>query len=273
MTNYIEINEFPFSSVTDKVQTEANAFNLVKNNDVSLKENLYVGVPLANIINKKGPIVAQDVLDKLEQKINQKKIYVCQHILVNKLNFYNNIVFTPHAEQHDRYKIIPHYNLYFEKNDVVKFENRKCLFSFFGAFNTHPYRTHLASLNSFTTPIVDTGIWHFEKNEIEQEKNKNLYKKLLTNSKFSLCPPGTGANTIRFYESLSVGSIPVIFNNIKVPKEIEESVVRYDINNLNNLPEYLINLNNAGDMCKQIYNFYWNNFDNNIIHKLIEKNV
>lgn len=272
-SNYIEIFEFPFSKVTDQVKTENNALDLIKANKTNLKDFIYIGVPLADIINKKGVNTAQKVIDTLEQKISNKKIYVCQHIFVYRLNFYNNLVFTPHTENNDNYKLIPHYNLYFKKDDLIKFENRKCLYSFLGAFNSHPSRELLASLNTFETPVVDTGIWHFEKNIENQEKQKDLYKKLLCNSKFSLCPRGTGANTIRFFESLSVGSIPIIFNDIKIPKEIDDCIIRYDLNNIADLPNYLQNVNNAGERCKNIYNFYWNNFDNNFIHKLIEKNV
>ena len=36
------------------------------------------------------------------------------------------------------------------------------------------------------------------------------YKMTLAQSKFSLCPSGTGPNSIRIWESMSYGSIPVI---------------------------------------------------------------
>jgi len=273
MSNYIEFQEFSFSSVTDSVKTEANAFNLISKNNVNLKENIYIGIPLADIINKLGLKTAQSVIDRIESKIKQKKIFVCQHIFVNKLNFYNNTVFTPHAELSDSFKIIPHYNLYFKKQDYKEFIKRKCLVSFLGALNSHPTRMQLKNINSDLTPILDTGSWHFEKQKFEQEKNSALYKKLLVNSKFSLCPRGTGANTIRFYESISIGSIPIIFNDIKVPIEIKDCVIRYDINNIRNLTNYLETVNNAGEMSQILYNFYWNNYDNNIIHKLIESHV
>lgn len=273
MSNYIEVEELPFSSVTDSIKTEENALSLIKNNNVNLKHFLYIGVPLANTINKKGLQFTQSVIDRLQVKFSQKKIFVCQHIFVCKLNFYNNLVFTPHAEETDSFKILPHYNLFFKKDDYKDFNKRKCLASFLGAFSSDASRYSLSKINSDITPVLDTGPWHFEKSEYEQNKSKELYRKLLINSKFSFCPRGTGANTIRFYESLSTGSIPIVFNNIKVAKEIEPYIIRYDINKIDYLPEYLNTITNAGEMSKFIYNFYWNNFDNNFIHKLIEKNV
>jgi len=39
------------------------------------------------------------------------------------------------------------------------------------------------------------------------------YNTVLSDSVFSLCPEGTGPNTIRLWESMSIGSIPVLFEN------------------------------------------------------------
>ena len=44
---------------------------------------------------------------------------------------------------------------------------------------------------------------------INEEKSK-FYEKILTRSRFSLCPSGTGPTSIRFLESLGSGAIPVI---------------------------------------------------------------
>jgi len=39
------------------------------------------------------------------------------------------------------------------------------------------------------------------------------FRQMLENSKYSLCPEGAGPNTLRFWESLVAGAIPVIFKN------------------------------------------------------------
>ena len=44
---------------------------------------------------------------------------------------------------------------------------------------------------------------------INEQKSK-FYEKILTRSRFSLCPSGTGPTSIRFLESLGSGAIPVI---------------------------------------------------------------
>ncbi len=70
--------------------------------------------------------------------------------------------------------------------------------------------------------------WHYNKvvyDEQVQNKAKEKssiisdiqstghYNKILSDSIFSLCPEGAGPNTLRFWESLAIGSIPVIFSD------------------------------------------------------------
>ncbi len=46
----------------------------------------------------------------------------------------------------------------------------------------------------------------------EHHKRTFRYNSILSDSKFSFCPEGAGPNTLRFWESVAVGSIPVIFS-------------------------------------------------------------
>jgi hypothetical protein len=53
---------------------------------------------------------------------------------------------------------------------------------------------------------------------LNKEKSK-FYKEALTRSRFSLCPSGSGPNSIRFLESLGSGAIPVILaDNMMFPE-------------------------------------------------------
>ena len=77
--------------------------------------------------------------------------------------------------------------------------------------------------------FVDLGNeWHFNKVVYEEQVlNREIaahhidehhertfrYNTILSDSKFSLCPEGAGPNTLRFWESIAVGSIPVIFSD------------------------------------------------------------
>jgi hypothetical protein len=53
-----------------------------------------------------------------------------------------------------------------------------------------------------------------ESHHLDEHDQKTFrYNTILSDSVFSLCPLGAGPNTLRFWESIAVGSIPVIFSN------------------------------------------------------------
>jgi hypothetical protein len=70
------------------------------------------------------------------------------------------------------------------------------------------------------------------------------YNTVLSDSVFSLCPEGTGPNTIRLWESMAIGSIPVLFENDWIRPNIEgynwdDFSVTISTNDLNNVVEIL----------------------------------
>lgn len=55
----------------------------------------------------------------------------------------------------------------------------------------------------------------------EQRKSAKRYNQILSDSVFSLCPEGAGPNTLRFWESLAIGAIPVVISDTWQPPPIE----------------------------------------------------
>ncbi|WP_342804833.1 exostosin family protein [Alteromonas sp. M12] len=114
-------------------------------------------------------------------------------------------------------------------------KDKKLLASFIGAHMPHylddsRIKLFEAAKNSGRSDVfVDLGKeWHFNKMVYEEQVlNKEIeshhidehnqktfkYNSILSDSKFSLCPIGAGPNTLRFWESIAVGSIPVIFSD------------------------------------------------------------
>lgn len=99
------------------------------------------------------------------------------------------------------------------------------LASFTGAYSQHylsDTRLRLRALENEAGFVVRiTDHWHFERvvysEQIGGEQpladsgdETASYNALLSNSVFSLCPAGAGANTLRLWESLAVGSVPVL---------------------------------------------------------------
>ena len=78
---------------------------------------------------------------------------------------------------------------------------------------------------------------------INKEKSK-FYKDVLTRSRFSLCPSGSGPSSIRFLESLASGAIPVLLaDNMMLPKfkgvNWDNCIIKVSEKDYNNLRKIL----------------------------------
>lgn len=257
-----------FSEVTDPVKTEETINKqLIQLSSEINTDYTYASIPLAYFINTLGINKTQNIVNQIcEENKNKKLFFVCQHILVNKINFHGNLVFTPHATILDSFLPIPHYSCNYNLNYCKKWEERKYLFSFMGSFQTHPVRKRIynALKDREDCYVVDTGIWHFESNKKIQEENSRKYVEILGDTKYSLCPRGTGPSTIRMWESMAMGSKPVIFSDLlKYPMEF------YLSSNLwtsvsENFSEISLNIEQNYDNSE-----YFNYFSNENIHKSI----
>lgn len=79
----------------------------------------------------------------------------------------------------------------------------------------------LSGVPGFSIRVTDE--WHFEEIVYRQQiAGKTIpavsvagsvaeYNRIMSDSVFSLCPAGAGQNTLRLWEALAVGSIPVLF--------------------------------------------------------------
>ena len=105
----------------------------------------------------------------------------------------------------------------------------------------------------------------------------NTYNLILLNSRYSLCPSGSGPNSIRFWESLAIGSIPILLaDTLDLPKinknnlnyDWKDAIIFLQENQLENINEILnkISIEEEFKMrfkCIEIYNYFKNNFANN----------
>ncbi len=120
---------------------------------------------------------------------------------------------------------------------------RKYLYSFIGAYDSDLYLSPVRSW-IFDLPIrpdahiLSRGEWHYEKkvydeqiagvtmNESEclaQAQYNHDYTEVLQDTIFSLCPSGSGPNSIRLWESLGFGCIPVLLSDqLRLPGDPDE---------------------------------------------------
>lgn len=145
--------------------------------------------------------------------------------------------------------------------------NRSVLASFVGAHMSHYLSDVRLRLKAFAdTPgfvVRVTGGWHFEsvvyQHQIQGEPlahDATLddevvgYNRLLSDSVFALCPAGAGANTLRLWEALAVGAIPVLLGDQPLmpnggslsPIDWDAIVVRVPTEQMDHLPQLLGNM-------------------------------
>ncbi len=112
----------------------------------------------------------------------------------------------------------------------VPIEQRPVFAAFSGAHMKHylsDVRQRMGSLSALEGyRVTINDMWHFNKvvynfQVYGDESKKNAidtddvltYNELLSHTRFSLCPVGAGPNTLRLWESLAVGAIPVVLSD------------------------------------------------------------
>ena len=158
------------------------------------------------------------------------------------------------------------------------YQERDILYNFIGAYDLQGYlsgaRQWIFDLPVRSDAIIQRrGEWHFEKDVYHQQiaggvasdneqeasaRNTEEYKRVLGRSMFSLCPSGSGPNSIRFWESLGFGAVPVLISDtLKLPGEINEwdnAVIRVRENPaaIRALPDQLERIASAPEKIEQM---------------------
>jgi len=207
---------------------------------------------LIDLVNREKKAEVQTWMSHLEKLENQqptRRVTVSQHISTFKrIGLFKDVgitdIFCSHATT-DNYLMdgirihpfpifpvqVPQLDIQSEFFDLEK--PRKYLYSFIGAYTPNGYLSDIRKkiVDDFNHPrgnILMRGEWHYEKivyqeqinkkkldseHQLSSEQKAEEYKEVLKNSTFSLCPSGTGPNSIRLWESIGALSIPVIFSD------------------------------------------------------------
>ena len=221
----------------EQVPTEETAYRLLKQFPPSSNAT-YLAVPWTVMLNRrKKKVLVRGV------KV-QHGVTVCQHIRFRDiipicLNVGVETLFTPHAENRQyelesgliklfdrfaplrnlirpqieaarRFQILP--CPHFAINGVAP-TDKDLWFSFVG-FNTHFSREILFAMPVPRNCLIkERKQWHFQTDPDQRPQEKREYQEILARSRFSICPRGTGPGTLRFWESLQAGAIPVLISD------------------------------------------------------------
>ena len=271
------------------------------------EEPMYLGLPWATILDKRYPLLElEEKIDK--ELTGNAYYTCCQHISFRKLlPLFRKLgiksVFTPHKKIGESYlqgvELLPCPLYAVNIEDVsrqkvflnvnYKEQERPFWFSFIGGYQ-HDYLTTVRerlfqkySNDSRKTIFVkNTGDWHFNELVYNRMQNKQgdenktsrhlanteLYNKTLLHSRFSLCPSGTGPNSIRFWESLGVGAIPVLISDyLELPfhEDWDLAIVKVSENNIEELEEKLLKITpekekEMREIGLKLYDFFKDNY-------------
>lgn len=118
---------------------------------------------------------------------------------------------------------------------------RRWLYSFMGAMS-HACRRQIMRLptsNAFLKDTSEFNVWNAS-DETKEQRAKE-YIDVLGGSHFVLCPRGIGTSSIRLYETLEAGRVPVIIADHWVPPEETDwsFAIQVKENNISSLPGLL----------------------------------
>lgn len=269
----------------------------------------YLGFPWATIIDKQRSKIPE-ITHKLIKEINieNNNYTCCQHIhfkkcipMWKKLNI--KTVYASHKklgeDNIDGIQILPCplyalniennvFNKDFQDIDVVK-SKRNVLYSFVGGYVPKIYlsniRERIFNMKHPKDAIVkNTGKWHLQnivysdkqnsKGELNKPSDYNSktksYNEILLKSRYSLCPSGSGPNSIRFWEALGAGSIPVLLaDTLELPKHDlwEKTIVRIPEKDVSKLNEILEGIKpeeekHRREGCVKLYKIFRDNYIN-----------
>jgi hypothetical protein len=276
----------PWATIIDRPQLIPNIsefikhINMIKNNNTEDGSNYYTCcqhiyfkkiIPICSILGIKTIYIPHKV--KNENNINGINLVACPLYAVN----YED----------------PSRNILFKNKDFLSNSNqRPYLYSFVGGYQ-RIYLTDIR-LQIFKIPlrkdiyIVNTGEWHFnnivysgmQNKELKENTNNNhdlktiAYNTVLLNSRYSLCPSGSGPNSIRFWESLAVGAIPILLaDTLELPNHPNlnwcDTIVILPEKELNDLEIVLSKIDASKELemrqnCIKIYNHFKNNYMNRL---------
>ena len=210
-------------------------------NDPGEIEADYLAFPWASIIDKRQHGFSIRELPSIRK--GKSVFTVCQHIYYRNLapilkQLGVTVCFACHATEEDiesfrsiniELKPFP----LFAVNAAVPAAKKDYIYSFIGmGYNQHILSSIRERIINMSHPasayVKERAGWHYRNRvykeqvrgekmtqleEVREDDNRAQYMDVLGRSRYSLCPSGTGPNTIRFWESLAAGSIPIVLSD------------------------------------------------------------
>ncbi len=203
-----------------EIPVERNAYLYLKENP--LMENVtYVPAPFYHFLYNHKMSELSQTIDSREGEQSRFTITHVEHPkrllpLLHKWGI--KVLFAVNAKKDDL--VHEHYGItikpfpYSPMVDISPSKYKNILYSFVGTAVTCPeLRNKIFNMkHPKESKVIERKSWGHTKDISPQEKKNQTehFQDILASSRFSLCPRGEGPQTIRFYESLKAGAIPVV---------------------------------------------------------------
>ena len=230
-------------------RTEEHAYRMLRKllpRDSSIQYMAFPWATLIDSVHSQSPErhVLLGALAKLRSYIDPERplATVCQHVHAFELEaIFEELevsdLYFPHStisgqnQQIGKANIHPFPLFPVQTPTAAENQDRDLLFSFVGAKSSPGYMTASRDwviddlTGSPNSLIIARTAWHYDETVYQrgvrsinqQESDAETYRAALAKSIFTLCPSGTGPNTLRVWEALRSGSIPVILSDDWLP--------------------------------------------------------
>lgn len=175
-----------------------------------------------------------------------------------------------------------------QQTEFIHSNTKKYLYSFVGAYDENCYISDIREIifrqkHSSRAIIKRRNSWHFDlnvyKNQIENKElsleeleiiksHADDYREILTNSVYSLCPSGAGPNSIRFWESIAFGVVPILLSDYLDIPDLPKSINYIRVPEIN-FHEFISNICSENKLLEnsrlndnEVTNFFLSNITN-----------
>jgi hypothetical protein len=247
---------------------ESTAYNVLKSRASEFKGIEYLPIPWFHVSQSKK--YNWDEIHAYADSLRQLKLNnaftVCLSFLSSGIDDYVldildsigvRCIFTPDVSvgkmgyKRINFEPLPHYAI----KQVNPAKIKDILYSFIGVTMCHPIRQELFMMEhpQNTILISNEEYGHFAP--------EGVYEDVLARSRFSLCPRGINVGSVRFWESLCAGAIPILLSDDQVlPYGFDWSscIIRVKERDIQSIPNIIksISLQQEESMRQACYEAY-----------------
>jgi hypothetical protein len=219
----------------------------------------YIAIPWCDYIKSKS----LHLLDKIKDTYDNA-CTVCQHCDIKKIVPYCKklgikTVFTPQATTRLKSSDVTFVPFPFiPDHSGHPYAHKTVLCSFIGAL-THNTRKKMSKIYKNDKDIYfkkRRNYHNFMKNSSRRKAYEKEYADMLSMSRFSLCPRGVGPNSVRLWESLKSGAIPIVISdNLILPYGIDWSqcVIHVKEKDVSDIKKILASISKEQEESMRLY--------------------